>query len=42
MRYYESLVQLIGNTPAQFRAVIIEEIARWKKVVVDAGIKPQD
>ncbi len=32
----------IGNTPAQFKAFVTEEIARWKKVVADAGIKPQD
>ena len=32
----------VGNTPAQFKAHVVEEIARWKKVVAEAGIKPQD
>lgn len=29
----------VGSTPAQFRQVIQAELARWKKVVEDAGIK---
>src|ERR1700710_857382 len=28
-----------GSTPEEFRAFVAEEIARWKKVVTDAGIK---
>lgn len=31
----------VGNTPAQFRAQVTEEIARWKKVVESAGITLQ-
>ena len=31
----------VGSTPAQFRAFVAEEIARWKKVVAEAGIKTQ-
>jgi tripartite-type tricarboxylate transporter receptor subunit TctC len=31
----------VGNTPAQFRAFVTEEIVRWKKVVADAGIKTE-
>jgi tripartite-type tricarboxylate transporter receptor subunit TctC len=30
----------IGNTPTEFRAMVIEEVARWKKLVAEAGIKP--
>lgn len=29
----------VGSTAAQFRQVIIEESARWKKLVADVGIK---
>ena len=32
----------VGNTQAQFKAHVVEEIARWKKVVAQAGIKPAD
>ncbi len=31
----------VGNTPAQFRAFLAEEIPRWEKVVKAAGIKPE-
>jgi len=30
-----------GNTPAQFAAQIVEEIAKWGKVVKMAGVKPE-
>jgi tripartite-type tricarboxylate transporter receptor subunit TctC len=30
----------VGNSPAEFRAIIAEEIGRWKKVVADTGIAP--
>jgi tripartite-type tricarboxylate transporter receptor subunit TctC len=29
----------VGSTPAEYRAFVVEEIARWKKVITDAGIK---
>ena len=29
----------VGSTPVDFRAFVIEEIARWKSVITDAGIK---
>jgi tripartite-type tricarboxylate transporter receptor subunit TctC len=29
------------NTPDQFRALIESDLARWAKVVRDAGIKPE-
>lgn len=29
----------VGNTPGQFKAFVAKEIARWKKVVLDAGIQ---
>ena len=31
----------VGNTPAQFKTFIGEEIVRWEKVVKTAGIKPE-
>jgi tripartite-type tricarboxylate transporter receptor subunit TctC len=31
----------VGNTPAQFKKFIGEEIPRWEKVVKTAGIKPE-
>jgi tripartite-type tricarboxylate transporter receptor subunit TctC len=32
----------IGNTPAQYQEFMRDEVARWAKVIGDAGIKPQD
>jgi tripartite-type tricarboxylate transporter receptor subunit TctC len=29
----------MGTTPDEFRAFLTDEIARWKKVITDAGIK---
>ncbi|MDB5502513.1 MAG: tripartite tricarboxylate transporter family receptor [Tardiphaga sp.] len=29
----------VGSTPEEFRAFVVEEIARWNKVITDAGIK---
>ena len=31
----------VGNTPQQFAAIVKEELARWPKVALAAGIKPQ-
>jgi len=30
-----------GNTPQEFAATVKEEVAKWKKLVVTAGIKPR-
>jgi tripartite-type tricarboxylate transporter receptor subunit TctC len=30
----------VGNTPAEFKALVTEEISRWKKVVAETGIGP--
>ena len=30
----------VGNTPAQFKALVTEEIVRWKKLVAETGIGP--
>jgi tripartite-type tricarboxylate transporter receptor subunit TctC len=35
-------VQLVGNTPAEFAALIKTETPHWAKVLKDAGIKPND
>jgi tripartite-type tricarboxylate transporter receptor subunit TctC len=29
----------VGSTPEEFRGFVAEEIARWKTVIIDAGIK---
>jgi tripartite-type tricarboxylate transporter receptor subunit TctC len=29
----------VGSTPEEYRAFVVEEIARWRKVITDAGIK---
>ena len=31
----------VGSSPAEFRAFIRSEIAKWGKVVRDAGIRPE-
>jgi tripartite-type tricarboxylate transporter receptor subunit TctC len=31
----------VGNTPAEYRAFVAEEIPRWEKVVKAAGIQPE-
>jgi len=31
----------VTNTPEEFAAYIRQEIAKWGKVIKDAGIKPQ-
>jgi tripartite-type tricarboxylate transporter receptor subunit TctC len=35
----EQGIVAVGGTPEEFRAFIAEEIARWRKVITDAGIK---
>jgi len=35
-------VDLIGNTPAEFAAVIKAEIPRWAAVIKGAGIKANE
>lgn len=30
----------VGSTPAEFRAFVAEEVARWKRIVAETGIKP--
>jgi tripartite-type tricarboxylate transporter receptor subunit TctC len=32
-------VQLVGNTPAEFAALVRTELPAWGKVIKDAGIK---
>jgi len=40
-RLTQSALQPVGNTPAQFAAVIRTEIERWTKVARELGIKPE-
>ena len=35
----EQGIVAVGNTPEEFRGFVGEEIARWRKVITDAGIK---
>lgn len=35
----EQGIVAVGNTPEEFRGFVAEEIARWRKVITDAGIK---
>jgi tripartite-type tricarboxylate transporter receptor subunit TctC len=35
----EQGIVAVGGTPEEFRAFVSEEIARWGKVITDAGIK---
>jgi tripartite-type tricarboxylate transporter receptor subunit TctC len=35
----EQGIVAVGGSPDEFRAFVTEEIARWKKVITDAGIK---
>ncbi|HET7157776.1 MAG TPA: tripartite tricarboxylate transporter substrate binding protein, partial [Burkholderiales bacterium] len=30
----------VGNTPVEFKAIVTEEIARWRKIVTETGITP--
>jgi tripartite-type tricarboxylate transporter receptor subunit TctC len=35
-------MEVVGNTPAEFAAVIKSELQQWAKLVKDAGIKPSE
>ena len=35
-------VQLVGNTPAEFLALVKTELPQWGKVIKEAGIKLSD
>ena len=35
----EQGIVAVGSTPDEYRAFVTEEIARWRKVITDAGIK---
>jgi tripartite-type tricarboxylate transporter receptor subunit TctC len=35
----EQGIVAVGSSPEEFRAFVAEEIARWNKVITDAGIK---
>jgi len=38
-RYGVLGIEPVGNTPEQFAAQIREDLARWEKVVRQAGVK---
>jgi tripartite-type tricarboxylate transporter receptor subunit TctC len=40
-RYKSLILEPATNTPAEFRALIESDLARWSKVVKDAGIKAE-
>ena len=33
--------EIVGNTPEEFNAMMAPGVAKWSKVIVDAGIKPE-
>ena len=39
-RFDKDAVEPVGNTPDQFAAIVKGDVAKWKKVVKDANIKP--
>jgi tripartite-type tricarboxylate transporter receptor subunit TctC len=39
-RFEDLGIEVIGNTPAEFAAVIQSETPQWAKVIRDAGVKP--
>jgi tripartite-type tricarboxylate transporter receptor subunit TctC len=40
-RLAEQGIVAVGNTPDEFRAFVAEDVARWAKVIQDAGIKAE-
>lgn len=40
-RFKESGADPVGNTPAEFEAVMREDMLKWAKVVKTAGIQPE-
>jgi len=38
-KFDELGLEPVGNTPAEFAAIIRKEIPEWAKVIRDAGIK---
>jgi tripartite-type tricarboxylate transporter receptor subunit TctC len=32
-------IEAVGNSPEEFREVIIAELARWKQIVAQTGVK---
>ena len=40
-RFAQSGARLVGNTPGEFAALIVEDRARWEKVIRGAGIRLQ-
>ncbi len=40
-KFFNASADTVGNTPTQFAATIKSEVAKWGKVLKDAGVKPQ-
>ena len=38
-KFAAQIMEPVGNTPAQFKAQIDGDLARWTPVIKDAGIK---
>jgi tripartite-type tricarboxylate transporter receptor subunit TctC len=38
-RFAEQGVDMVGSTPGEMRAFVVEDIAKWQKVIREAGIK---
>lgn len=33
---------MVGNTPSQFRQILVQDMARWRKLIQESGIKLED
>ncbi len=40
-RFTQNGVVIIGNTPAEFAAIVKTDVAKWVKVIKSAGIRPE-
>ena len=39
--FAEQGVEMVGSTPEEMRAFVVKYIARWQKVIQEAGIKAE-
>ena len=41
MAKYASILETVGNTPEEYRRIIQADMARFGKVIAEAGIRPE-
>jgi len=39
--FSEQGVEMVGSTAEEMRAFVVEDIAKWQKVIQEAGIKAE-